>query len=124
MVTTCMSLLVAGSTSVALAGTTADRLVCSPGTNGGTLKHGVCVLPSATLGQQYEGFIITSLNAGGTFAITAGALPPGLTMPATYGASGTIVGGTPTQLGRFTFTVTGVDQEGMMLRQTYRIKVV
>src|SRR6266571_8284579 len=38
----------------------ADRLVCSPDTNGGTLVKGVCVLPSGNVGQPYEAFILTS----------------------------------------------------------------
>ena len=105
----------------ALAGT--DTLVCSPSANGGTLVNGVCVLPGASVGQPYEGFIITSNNSGGTFAIVAGSLPPGLSMPATYGASGTIVAGTPTQRGTFPFTVTGTDQQGQPLRQAYSITV-
>jgi hypothetical protein len=101
-----------------------DMLVCSPDTNGGTLVNGVCVLPFATVGQPYEGFIITNNNLGGTFAITTGSLPPGLQMPAEYGASGTIVGGTPTQQGAFAFTVIGTDQAGQHLGpQTYSIAV-
>ncbi len=35
-------------------------LPCSPGTNGGTLVHGVCVLPTAAAGQPYEAFLLTS----------------------------------------------------------------
>jgi hypothetical protein len=116
-----MTLLVAGA--VPASGASADRLLCSPGDNGGHLVAGVCVLPAPNVGVQYEGFIITSNNSGGVFRISAGALPPGLAMPARYGASGTIVGGTPTQQGTFTFTVRGTDDEGQPLQQTYRIAV-
>jgi Putative Ig domain len=100
-----------------------DKLLCSPGDNGGTLVSGVCVLPDAAVGQGYEGFIITSNNSGGSFSIVSGSLPPGLSMPASYGASGTIVAGTPTQQGTSTFTVKGTDGEGQSLQQTYRITV-
>jgi Putative Ig domain len=100
-----------------------DKLVCSPTTNGGTLVKGTCVLQRGAVGQPYEGFIITTNNAGGIFSIIAGSLPPGLSMPAEYGASGTIVGGTPTQKGTFAFTVKGVDQEGQPLEQAYSITI-
>jgi len=99
-----------------------DRLVCDA-SNGGTLVNGVCVLPDASVGQAYEGFIITSNNSGGTFSISSGSLPPGLSMPSSYGASGTIVAGTPTKQGTFTFTVKGTDQQGQPLQQAYSITV-
>ena len=121
-------LVVAGSvllgiTTASPALASADMLVCSPGTNGGTMVKGVCVLPAGNVGQPYEAFIITSANSGGTFSIVAGSLPPRLSMPASFGASGTIVGGTPTQQGTFTFTVAGVDNAGHRLRQTYSITI-
>ncbi len=106
-----------------LARTTPDRLVCSPSQNGGRLVGGVCTLPEASQGQPYEGFILTSQGSGGTFRITSGSPPPGLTMPRQFGAAGTIVAGTPTQQRSFTFAVTGIDQHGQPLGRTYRITV-
>jgi hypothetical protein len=45
-------------------------LLCSPGSNGGTLVNGVCVLPAAAAGQPYEAFLLTSNGAVDTFTIT------------------------------------------------------
>jgi len=73
--------------SPALAASRPIALLCSPSSNGGTLVNGVCVLPAASVGQPYEAFLLTSNGAVDTFTITKGSLPPGLSMPATYGAA-------------------------------------
>jgi large repetitive protein len=102
-----------------------DQLQCNAA-NGSFLISGVCVLPDSVLGQPYQGHLVTSHNAGGTLSVVAGALPPGLTLPATFGFSGAIISGTPTQQGiepTYTFTVQGTGDQGQPLYQTYSITV-
>jgi hypothetical protein len=103
-----------------------DQLVCDPADNGGFLENGVCVLPDAVIGLPYQGHLVTSHKAGGTLGIAAGALPPGLTLPATFTGSGGIVGGTPTDPGiepGRNFTVQGTGDQGQPLYQAYSINV-
>jgi hypothetical protein len=93
-------LLGVAAANPALAQALPVTLLCSPSTNGGTLVHGVCVLPSATVGHPYEGFLLTG--------------------------NGTIVGGTPTTAGTFTFTVHVVpfaNPTASSANGTYRITV-
>ncbi len=103
-----------------------DQLLCTAA-NGSYLVSGVCTLPDATLGVPYQGRLVTSHNAGGTLSIVAGALPAGLSLPATFGASGDVVGGTVTQsLGdynTYAFTVQGTGDQGQPLYQAYQITV-
>ena len=90
------------------------HLLCSAAANDGTLEGGVCVLPSGqtTAPDNYSATIaVSKVGAVGptvTFALTAGSLPPGLTMPA-QGASGTVITGNPTQTGTFNFTIKATD---------------
>jgi large repetitive protein len=103
-----------------------DQLLCTAA-SGSYLASGVCTLPDATLGVPYQGHLTTSHNAGGTLGIVAGALPAGLSLPATFGASGDVVGGTVTQpLGEYNtynFTVQGTGDQGQPLYQDYQISV-
>ncbi len=102
-----------------------DQLQCNAA-NGSFLISGVCVLPDAVVGVPYQGHLVTSHKAGGTLSIVAGALPPGLSLPATFGPSGAMVGGTPGQPGidgGSTFTVQGTGDQGQPLYQAYSIAV-
>jgi large repetitive protein len=105
-----------------------DQLLCSAA-NGSYLVSfsGTCELPDATLGVPYQGHLVTSHQAGGTLSI-AGSLPPGLSLPATFGASGDTLSGTVTQPQvdydvTYAFTVQGTGDQGQPLYQTYQISV-
>ena len=103
-----------------------DQLVCDPADNGGFLENGSCVLPDAVIGVPYQGHLLTSHMAGGTLSVVAGALPPGLSLPATFSGSGDIVGGTATDPGvepGRNFTVQGTGDQGQPLYQAYTIMV-
>ena len=104
----------AGSAAAATYPPPSIHLLCSAAANGGTLEGGVCVLPSGqtTTPNNYSATIaVSKVGAVGptvTFALTAGSLPPGLTMPAQSGP-GTVISGNPTQTGTFNFTVKATD---------------
>ena len=124
-----LTLAAAVSTTAALAGLAAAtagpaaakaypppsiHLLCTAAANDGTLEAGVCVLPfgqTAAPNSYAATIAVSKAGAAGptvTFALTAGSLPPGLTMPAQSG-SGTVITGNPTQTGTFNFTVKATD---------------
>ncbi|GAB3346948.1 putative Ig domain-containing protein [Lysobacter tyrosinilyticus] len=76
-------------------------------------------LPGATVGTAYSQ---TLTGSGGTapytFAVTAGALPAGLTL-----ASGGVLSGTPTAGGTFNFTVTATDSTSATGTRAYSLTV-
>ncbi len=79
-------------------------------------------LPNETYGGAYSQTIgaAETGGAGGpyTFAITAGALPTGLSL-----ATGGVLSGDPTSVGTFSFTVTATDSVGAMGSQAYTLTV-
>ena len=103
-----------------------DQLVCNLAANGAVLENGICVLPDAIDGLPYAGHLLTSHQAGGTLSIVTGALPPGLTLPATFTGSGDTISGTPPVSATNVtddFTVQGTGDQGQPLYQTYQITV-
>ncbi len=77
-------------------------------------------LPGASWGQLYsQSLSQTGALGAPTYAVTAGALPPGLTL-----AANGIVSGTSTSLGTFNFTVTVSDASGCAGSQSYTITVI
>jgi hypothetical protein len=97
-----------------------DMLVCFPDHQRRHTEQRGVRAARATVGQQYEGFIITSNNAGGTFSITAGSLPPGLTLS---GVPPLSITGTPTATGTFSFAVTATDGTGAKAAETGSIAI-
>ena len=82
-----------------------------------TIVVSPATLPGGTAGTAYSGTLAASGGlAPYTFAVSAGALPPGITM-STSGA----LAGTPTQSGVATFTIRASDVNGMSGAQAYSI---
>ena len=80
---------------------------CNPDLNG-TLVKGVCVLGTATVGNEYETFLALSNFGTSTWTVVSGSLPPGLKIPNFYVATGSFIGGYPTTAGTYTFTIHAV----------------
>ncbi len=85
-----------------------------------TLSPAAGALPAGTAGSSYNQTLSQTGALGApNFAITAGALPPGLTIA----VNGTI-SGTPTATGTFNFIATASDASGCSGSQFYSITVV
>jgi hypothetical protein len=101
------------------------HLLCSAAANNATLEGNVCVLPAGqtTAPNAYSATIaVSKANVGPTvtFTLTAGKLPPGLSMPS-QSQSGDVITGNPTKAGTFNFTVKAAD--GPTATMTYQITV-
>jgi hypothetical protein len=97
--------------------------------DGGTLVSNVCVLGDGQLNQQYEALIASSGGSGPVpflFKVVAGSIPPGMQVPADYaiGEHGTIIGGTPTLRGTYSFTIQVTDGAGDTATGEFSLTIV
>jgi hypothetical protein len=103
------------------------HLLCTAAPTSGALHGSVCALPfgQTTAPNNYSATIAVSRagSAGPSvgFAVTAGSLPPGLSMSASSG-SFTVISGNPAQAGTFNFTVKATDG-GLTSTLAYQITV-
>ena len=103
------------------------HLLCTAAPTNGALHGSVCALTSGqtTAPNNYSATIaVSKVGAAGpnvTFAVTAGSLPPGLTMSASSGTS-TAITGNPTRAGTFNFTIKATDG-GLTSTLAYQITV-
>jgi len=78
-------------------------------------------VPNGTVGANYSQVLTASGGSGGTsWAVTAGALPGGLTL----GAANGILSGIPTTGGTFNFTVTATDSFNQTGSRAYTLTVL
>ncbi|WP_313918764.1 Ig domain-containing protein [Tahibacter sp.] len=96
-----------------------DDVEFSPTGVGVTIVVNPPTLPNGTVGQLYSANVSAS---GGlspyTFAVSVGALPPGLSLS----ASG-VISGTPTASGLYNFTVTATDANGFTGNRAYPLTI-
>ena len=90
------------------------HLICTAAPTNGALDGSVCALSpgQTTAPNAYSATIAVSktgtVSGIVAFAVTAGSLPPGLSMSASSGTS-TAITGNPTRAGTFNFTVKATD---------------
>jgi large repetitive protein len=103
------------------------HLLCTAAPTNGALHGSVCALASGqtTAPNTYSTTVAVSktgtVSGTVTFAVTAGSLPPGLTMSASSGTS-TAITGNPTKAGTFNFTIKATDG-GLTSTLAYQITV-
>jgi hypothetical protein len=75
-------------------------------------------LPGGTYGTAYSQTIVAAPSGEFGFAVTAGTLPPGLSL-----LLGGVLIGTPTAAGSFSFTLTATDLAGFTASQAYTLVI-
>jgi len=103
------------------------HLLCTAAANSGTLEGSVCALPFGvtTAPNNYSATIAVgkagSAGPSVTFALTAGSLPPGLSLSPPSG-SGDAITGNPTTAGVYAFTIKAKDG-GLTATLAYEITI-
>lgn len=77
----------------------------------------LAALANGTAGQFYYGNVAAQPAGSYTYAVTSGALPPGLVLQSMMGA----MYGTPTQAGTFNFTITATNASGCTGSNAYSL---
>ncbi|MBI1761441.1 MAG: putative Ig domain-containing protein [Acidobacteria bacterium] len=91
----------------------------------GTLASGSCggitlaALASGGVGQLYVGYALAAPTGSYTYALTAGSLPPGLTL---YGTVGLLYG-YPTAAGTYNFTITATGTSNCAGMRSYTVVI-
>lgn len=80
---------------------------------------GLSGLPDGAMGQLYSQAVAASPGGSYAYAVTAGSLPPGLTL---YGAFGLLYG-YPTAAGTYTFTITATDGNHCTGSRSYLVRI-
>jgi hypothetical protein len=81
---------------------------------------GPATLPTATIGSAYSQTLVAAGGTGSyTYSVTAGSLPPGLTLNMTTG----VLSGTPTATGTTAFSITATDGNGATASRAYTFTV-
>ena len=82
-------------------------------------------LGDANVGTEYAGFLSASGGEGTPFTwrLVDGRLPRGLKLEKSFGSASTLIFGTPTRTGTFTFTVQVKDAAGNSSTETFSIVV-
>ncbi|MEP7337100.1 MAG: putative Ig domain-containing protein [Acidobacteriota bacterium] len=91
----------------------------------GTISGGGCptitfpALPSGTVGQAYNNYVAPTPAGVYSYVVTAGSLPPGLTL---YDFLG-LLNGYPTLAGTYNFTIQATDMNGCVGTRSYNVVI-
>jgi hypothetical protein len=89
-----------------------------------TITVSPATLPAPIVDLPYSATISASGGTGSyVFSVSAGSLPPGLTLSPLTAAPSVVLSGTPTTSGNFSFTITATDGNGCPGARSYRMTI-